>query len=234
MFYSIEAFISITVFGLVHFFAGKAWSLDRTIQGRLLSIGGGVSISYVFVDLLPKLCQNDVIVKKAFAGVFPYVERHVFIMALAGFLLFFIVDRSNSHLNEAKDYRLSFISYAFFNFLVGYAVADKDNPEVHPLGLFTFAMALHYFINDFSLSKSHGKVYDKPEKRLLILSLFLGWVTGYAIVLPEASVALISAFIGGGVIMNVIRHELPKDNPHSLSAFLLASALYTVLLLSVG
>jgi hypothetical protein len=33
--------------------------------------------------------------------------------------------------------------------------------------------------------------------------------------------------------MNVTRHELPKENPNSLGAFLLSSALYTVILLSI-
>ena len=141
-------------------------------------------------------------------------------MALAGFLLFFVVDRSHTVLKGKGPFWLSLASYALFNFLVGYAVVDKDDPEVQPLALFTFAMSLHYFTNDYSLSESHGEEYRKKGRWILIASLFLGWLAGVWITLSQTAVALISAFIGGGVIMNVTRNELPEDTPHSLGAFL--------------
>lgn len=34
--------------------------------------------------------------------------------------------------------------------------------------------------------------------------------------------------------MNVTRHELPEENPHSLGAFLTATAVYTTVLLVLG
>lgn len=129
---------------------------------------------------------------------------------------------------------LSLLSYSLFNFLVGYAVMDQNDVEVQPLALFTIAIALHYFVNDFSLTQEHGDMYDRVGRWLLIACLFLGWFTGLWIKLPEAAVALISAFIGGGVIMNVTRHELPQNNPHSLGAFLIASIAYTFILLTIG
>jgi hypothetical protein len=163
------------------------------------------------------------------------MERHVYVMALVGFLLFFAVDRSQTSSEQRPGYfYLSLGAYALFNFLVGYAVVDKDDPEVQPLFLFTFAMALHYFMNDYSLSEAHQEDYDKLSKWTLIAALFCGWLAGIWVELPPAAVALVSAFIGGGVIMNVTRHELPKDNPNSLGAFLIAAAAYAVLLLAIG
>jgi hypothetical protein len=155
-------------------------------------------------------------------------------MALVGFLLFFIVDRSHLLLKKKADFWLSITCYALFNFLVGYAVVDKDNPEVRPLAFFTFAIALHYFTIDFSLSRDHGKEYDRVGKWFLIVALFLGWLVGLFVTLSPTAVALVSAFIGGGVIMNVTRHELPKENPHSMGSFLLSAVLYTAILLSIG
>lgn len=232
--YPVLALISVVVFALVHFWAEKTRQLNRVTHGKLLSIGGGVSIAYVFVDLLPKLGKGDQIVRQAFSGIFPYVEKHVYVMALVGFLLFFIVGRSHTFLKGNGRFWLSLASYALFNFFVGYAVVDKNDPEVQPLILFTFAMALHYFINDFTLTEDHGEEYSGMGKWLLILSLFLGWLIGLWIKLPAAAVALITAFIGGGVIMNVIRHELPQNKPHSLGSFLAASFIYTGILLLIG
>ena len=231
--YPVIALVSVTIFALVHLFAEKTRKLDRLTRGRFLSAGGGVAIAYVFIDLLPKLAKSDLVVSQALQGVFPYFERHVYIMALLGFLLFFVVGQSKTCLGR-NSFWLSISSYAFFNFLVGYAVVDKNDPEVQPLVLFTFAMALHYFSNDFSLSSSHGREYGRAGKWLLVLSLFLGWLVGVFITLPATGIALVSAFIAGGVIMNVIRHELPKENPNSLSSFLICAALYTFILLTIG
>ncbi|MBA3722249.1 MAG: hypothetical protein H0W88_07600 [Parachlamydiaceae bacterium] len=199
-----------------------------------MSVGGGVAIAYVFIDLLPKLGTRNEYLEKIFADTIPFVERHAFIMALAGFLLFFLVDQSSTVLEKKRNFRFSMASYALFNFLVGYAVADINNPEVKPLVLFTFAMSLHYFTIDYNLSTTHGKEYRSVEKWLLIICLFLGWLVGALFDLPAAAIALVSAFIGGGVIMNVTRHELPKDNPHSLGGFFLATFLYTVILLTIN
>ena len=154
-------------------------------------------------------------------------------MALFGFLLFFVVDRAQTSTSSASAFWLSLFSYSLFNFLIGYAVADPNNPEVKPLALFTLAIAMHYFTNDYSLSEAHGEDYTKFGKWILILSLFLGWSMGQWIILSPTAVALVSAFIGGGVIMNVTRHELPKENPHSLGAFLSAACIYTAILLTI-
>lgn len=232
--YPVLALLAISTLAMVHLIAAQTRKLHTVSHGRFLSAGGGVAIAYVFVDLLPKLSESDPIVSKALAGLFPYFERHVYVIALTGFLLFFTVDRTQSLLKGNISFWLSLASYSLFNFLVGYAVADKNNPETQPLLLFTFAMGLHYFTNDFSLNKAHGQIYGHIGKWILIAALFLGGLVGIMTTLSVAAVAMVSAFIGGGVIMNVTRHELPDDNPHSLGAFLIAAAVYTMLLLAIG
>jgi hypothetical protein len=232
--YAAAALVSVGIFALVHLYAGKVRRLSKHFQARFLSVGGGVAIAYVFLDLLPKLAESDFIVNQSLQGTIPFLERHAYIMALLGFLLFYLVDKAPTTLRDRRSYLLSLGSYALFNFLVGYAVVDQDNPEVQPLVLFTFAMGLHYFTNDYSLSKHHVNDYKNSGKWILILSIFLGWFSGVWVSMPTVVIALVSAFIGGGVIMNVIRHELPKDNPNNLGAFLLSAALYAALLLSIG
>lgn len=231
--YEALSFVAVVIFAAVHLLAPFAGRLPWASQGRFLSFGGGVAISYVFMDLLPKLGTSNALVQRLLYGLFPYIERHVFIAALTGFLLFFSLDRVPSTGGRDGKLWLSVASYALFNFLVGYAVSDIHNPEVQPLALFTFAMALHYFTNDYSLNAAHGDDYRKMGRWVLILSLFLGWAVGLGTELSQTAVALVSAFIGGGVIMNVIRHELPVEKPNSLAAFLMAAAGYTILLLSL-
>ncbi len=98
----------------------------------------------------------------------------------------------------------------------------------------TQSEALHFFTNDYTLRKEHAKQYERFGKWILIASLFLGWLAGLWIVLSPAAVALVGAFIGGGVIMNIMRHELPTEKPHNSAAFLLSAIFYTIILLLIG
>ena len=232
--HSIYALCSIVVFACVHTWAGRLRLVSNRTQGQILSFGSGVAIAYVFIDLLPKLAKNQLILKNALSDLLPFLEKHVYILALVGFLLFFLVDRSSRRLHKKNPFWFSLTSYAIFNFFVGYAVCDKDNPEVKPLLLFTFAMSLHYFVNDFSLSIAHPESYNSKAKWVLIICLLLGWQTAICVSIPPAAVALVSAFIGGGVIMNVTRHELPQENPNNAFTFIIAAIGYTIVLLGLG
>ena len=232
--YSLLALLSVTIFAAAHLFAEKTRHASNHFQRKFLSFGGGVAIAYVFIDLLPKLAKSDLLVQERLQGLFPYFERHVYLLALVGFLTFFIIDRSHTITSKKRAYTISLIGYALFNFFIGYAVADPNDPEVQPLLLFTFAIGLHLFTNDFSLSHTHGALYDKQGKWWLVACLYIGWLTGLFIDLSATAIALISAFIGGGVIMNVTRHELPHENPNSVHAFLFGAFFYAIILLTVG
>ena len=232
--YPFQSLIAVILFSLVHLFANKARRFDSVFRGRFLSMGSGLAIAYVFVDILPKLSKHAPLVTEAVRRFFPYFERHVYVIALLGFLLFFLLDRSKIYCPAGNFFYLSISSYALLNLLIGYAVADIDNPEVRPLVLFTIAIALHYFVNDFSLTESLGTQYDHSAKWILITCLVAGWLVGEWFKLSAAAVALVSAFIGGGIIMNVTRHELSKEHLHSLPTFLLGALGYTVILLMIG
>lgn len=232
--YALLSFLSVLTLTTVHLFAYKMEKIDVISHGKFLSIGGGIAIAYIFVDLLPKLSAGNEIVQHFFAGLFPYFERHVYVVALSGFLLFFLVDRSASSMWKQTSYWLSLGSYAIFNFLIGYAISYEDDPSIQPLALFTFAMALHYFTNDYTLMKSNSTTYQHYDRFILSLCLILGWLTGSWLTISDAAIALVNAFIAGGVIMNVVRHELPGDNPNNTGAFLLGAISYTIVLLSIG
>jgi hypothetical protein len=233
--YDFIALLAVALFAAVHLWASRACSCRLTASCSFLSIGSGVAIAYVFIDLLPKLARGGSAVRDALGDLFPFVERHVYVMALLGFLLFYAVDRSETASKNRATYFfcLSLGAYALFNFLVGYAVVDKNNPEVQPLLLFTLAMALHYFMNDYTLTKAHGDLYEHYGRWTLISALFLGWAVGNFFQLSTPAVALVSAFIGGGVIMNVTRHELSNDQSNNLTAFIVAALTYMLILLAL-
>lgn len=224
----ILSFIAILIFGLIHLSSLKTIKMGKTTHERFLSMSGGVALAFVFVDLLPNLCSANDIIRAS--GFFPVIERHVFVLALLGFLLFFVVDGSS----KEGGFWLPLASYAIFNFLIGYSVADPTDPEVQPFLLFIIAIGLHYFINDYSMSQAHYEDYLAYGRWILIAVMFAGWTVGFFFKLPDEPMALINSFIAGGVLMNVMRHELPKKSVYARGVLLLAAVAYCFLLLSIG
>jgi predicted membrane protein len=225
--YSVLALISVTILAAVHLYTE---SVQKWVsKWWLLAAGSGCSLAYVFIDLLPKLNQKSLAMQAVFAKSMPYLERHAFFMALMGFLLFYIVDYKSRVKKNEKNSWLPLGSYALLNFLVGYAVVDKANLEVQPLVLFTIAMSFFYFTKDYTLQTPE---FHQLGRWILIGALFMGWLIGVFIVLPQAAVALVSAFIGGGVIFNVTRRVLTEK--HSLIVFLSSTLIYTFILMAIG
>lgn len=67
---------------------------------------------------------------------------------------------------------------------------------------------------------------------MLATSVLLGFVIGALSHIREIYVGIIFAFVAGGVIMNVLKEELPEERKSTYWAFLIGAVAYTTLLLS--
>ncbi|WP_218836350.1 ZIP family metal transporter [Halorarum salinum] len=84
---------SAALLAAVHPFAGNLRVLDRVPRSRWLSFASGVSVAYAFVHLLPELEEGVEAVEGS--GLFPaaLAGRHVYLVALTGFTLFYGLER---------------------------------------------------------------------------------------------------------------------------------------------
>ncbi len=112
---------------------GRDVSIPRAPRGARLSFAGGVSVAYVFVHLLPELAEHQETFRRRAeeAGFLAGLERHTYLIALAGLAAFYGLDRlaRTSALREARAGRekqptrgtfwLHLGSFAFYNVLVG-------------------------------------------------------------------------------------------------------------------
>jgi hypothetical protein len=201
-----------------------------------LSAAVGISVAYVFVHLLPGLAAGQDAVEEGIPSL-DFLEDHVFIIALAGLALFYGVELANRRARNAEremgatPFWLSMTSYAIFNAAVGYLVVHWE--ATMSLATYTVAMSLHFIVNDSGLRRHHREDYDRVGRWVVAAAIGVGWILGEATEISGAALALVTAFIGGGVILHVLKEELPEDRPSSFWAFALGAAGYTVLLQAV-
>jgi len=227
----------------VHLFSGRLQFLGVSPRSRWLSAAGGVSVAYVFVHLLPDLADEQKTIREATSESLSFLEYHVYLVALVGLMAFYGLERAAkvSRKNERSAGRedstgggvfwLHTASFAVYNALVGYLLLHREDPGPGPLALFAFAMGVHFVVNDYGLRHDHKGAYDRVGRWVLAAAVLAGWAVGLSFEVSKAALAVLFAFLAGGVIMNVLKEELPEEQESRFWAFALGAAIYSVILL---
>ena len=124
-------------------------------------------------------------------------------------------------------------SFAIYNALIGYLLMHREKPDIKNLLLYSFAMALHFVVNDFGLRENHKHLYDRIGRWILAFSVIVGWVIGSGTQIGEMAIAVLFAFLAGGIVLNVLKEELPEERESRFWAFALGAAIYSTLLLAL-
>ncbi len=97
---------------------------------------------------------------------------------------------------------------------------------------FGFAMTLHFLVNDHGLREHHKGAYDRVGRWVLAGAVLVGWALGLVAEVSEIALAVLIAVLAGGIILNVLKEELPEERESRVWAFALGAALYAALLLA--
>ena len=237
------------LFALTHLFGVRLRFLNRAPRSIWLSVAGGVSVAYVFVHLLPELAEHQERIAERVAeesGLVAAMENHIYLGALIGLALFYGLDRlARRSAHEEKQagrpekpprgiFWIHLLSFAAYNFLVGYLLLHREEAGLLALFLYGFAMALHFLVNDQGLREHHGRAYDREGRWLLALAPVAGWATGLAVSISTTLISALFALLAGGIILNVLKEELPEDRDSRFRAFAAGAGLYAALLLAVS
>jgi len=237
----------------VHAFASKLRLLRVIPRSQYLSLAGGISVAYVFVHLLPEITEHQAEIMERSGETARLVaatsERALFLVALAGFAVFYglerlvVQSRRRSHADRrAGDdesephpgiFWLHVGSFAVYNVLIGYFLLHREETGLVNLLLYTTAMALHFVVNDHGLREHHRRAYLRWGRWILAGAVFVGAFVGLFVGVPETLLGLLLAFLSGGVILNVIKEELPENRESNFWAFGVGVAGYTTVLLLV-
>lgn len=247
--HEIAALLAALVLAATHLLAPRLTMLALIPRSRWLSAAGGISVAYVFVHLLPELAEGQAVLEAEggaeAAGSGPllgFLEDHVYLVALVGLAVFYGVEKHSltSRRRNARGmgddrttgdaFWLSVTSFAVYNAVIGYLLLDSELEELGQLVLYTLALGVHFVINDLALSEHHRHAYRGWGRRLLAGAVLGGWVAGIATDVSERVIAVVIAFIAGGVILNVLKEELPGERLAQFWPFAGGALAYTVLL----
>jgi len=201
----------------------------------LLSLAGGVSVAYVFLHILPSLRLAG----EAFVDSnLPMMVTHEisYLVALVGFTGYYgleqFVTESDDGLGRPSPgvYRVHLLSFAAYNALFGYLLAQREADSGLALWVFVLTVGLHLVVVDFGLVRHHADRYRRRGRWVLAVSVLLGAAVGLLLGLHPIVIEGVTAFLGGAIVLNSIKEELPAKSESSFRIFALAATAYGLLL----
>lgn len=209
-----------------------------------VSAAAGVSIAYVFIDVVPELgARQQAFLTTVVGRALLFPQYRGYLAALLGFILYYglekivlaartePLDLGHRHGESDRVFRLHLTSFAAYSALIGYLLVERAGKGWLSLVLYTVAMGLHFFVTDHSLIAEHGARYLRLGRWALAAAVLVGWAIGMAAPLPVGVMVVLFGFIAGGVIINSVRGELPAEGEGRFWPFLAGAAGYAVLLM---
>lgn len=231
-------------FAAIHVAAPHLRPYGRTSRWGWLSFAGGLSVGYVFLHVLPELAAHQAERSEQTGG--PMAEGEIFLMSLVGLGTFYWLEhlaRSTAEdVGEDDDnarsrhpgFWLHMLSFSLYSGLIGYVLAVREaDAELRELVFFAIALGLHFFVNDRSLIRHHGRLHDRYGRWILAGAVLIGWGIGAALAYDGSLVGFLFAFLAGGIILNALKEELPEENKGRVGAFVLGAGTYVVIALMV-
>lgn len=204
-----------------------------------VSIAGGISVSTVFIDLLPEISESQAKFANGHqpAAIFP--EQAIYLAAMMGFVLFYGLQYQVAAKPASEGKAVAIVSsfriaaFAGYCSLIAYLLVHNIWKGAPSLMLYSLAMAFHLHLIDHSLAEGGGATYERRGRWILVLAILAGWSVGIAFSIPEQWLCRITGFICGGVIMNTLVVELPEGRGGHFWPFALAAAAYSILLILI-
>jgi hypothetical protein len=206
-------------------------------ERELVSFFAGLSLSYVFVRLLPELETARASLELPGRLPLPPEPYLVSLAALAGCILFVVLGRLGRGGERGRPRigdRIRLAIFAFYVALVAYSrIAEVEHGEI-PALLFAGAMGTHFFVLDQALGRELGPSYRRHGGFVLAGASLFGWFVGATEVVGLPVMLLLFGFVAGAVIANSLIDELPNTGAAKLGPFVAGSILYAAILLPFG
>ena len=148
--------------GFIHFIGEGIRIPEGSKHYHIISFASGISIGYLFLDLLPHTYDAA-----------EHLKGGVFFFLLIGFALVHLVEKyfyQHAGAAQLKHEFKTFHSITFFvyYFLAGFVVVELVQKSVLEGILFVFPVTLHAGLSSASLSEIHGRFKPTLSERILL------------------------------------------------------------------
>lgn len=219
-------------FVLVHLFTHYVKFLNNPQKNVLMSLVSGGSIAYVFLHLVPELAHYEEVVEKAHL---PYLFEHLtyfaYLLSLFGIALFYGIDKLNDQSQTKNEdeknltrpqkriFFLHIAAFALYNGLIGYLLSYLSGDNLAAYAIYFIVFSFHFITNNRILHLTHEDLYTTIGRWVLAIAVFSGWLINELTNASELTIALLSSFLTGGIILNIMNDELPEQKKSSFIAF---------------
>ena len=230
-------------FVAVHLFVGRLRFLAVEPRSAWLSFAGGVAVGYVFLHILPELSAHGEAFGEA-TGLGPVLaESWIYTLSLAGLALFYglekalAVSRGERKAEEGRDrpehgvFWLHIAASCVLVAIIAYLLNHREQAGLASLALFFGALLLHFVTADYGARAEHPELYDRQGRWALAAATLGGWALGLVLELPAIGIACLFAFVGGAIVLVVLKEELPEERASRFVPFLGGATLYAALVL---
>lgn len=209
--------------GGAHFF-GENLKIDKkTKHYRIISFAAGISIAYLFLNLLPHVYEAASILK-----------NWLFIFLLLGFALVHLVEKyiyqHADMQNLTKELKAVHTATFFLYYLIiGIVLNGKVQTDILEGVLFIIPVTLHAGLSTSSLSEIHGKIKENSIIRILLSSApLLGIVFARAIFIPDIAENIMVSSIAGILLYVMVKEFLPEKKKGQPAFFIVGLMLFIV------
>ena len=237
----------------VHGLAHRMSFLHHTPRSSWLSFAGGMSLSYVFLHLLPEIGHGQT--ELSHEGETPLFGFGLYAVALGGLLIVYLLERLLAEDREAgrgdldpedatdagptdpgeldtaatPTFWLHLANFAVYNAIVGILLVVRIDETRAGLALFALAMGLHILVSDHGLNADFQQAWRRIGRWVLVGAVLSGLAIGYAAPPDPAWLDIITAFLGGSVILHVLKEELPENRRSRVKPLLAGVLLFAAL-----
>ena len=127
-------------------------------------------------------------------------------------------------------YHFQICGFAVYVWLVTYLQVNSIEEVQGSTLFYTIAMGMHFFLIEYALKREQGAMYSKTGKNILAAAALLGWGVGVFFVMSVPVVITLMSFVAGGIIMNTMMLEMPREQESRFLYFLAGVFLYSGLI----
>lgn len=240
---AIETLAASVLFALVFIIGGRLHRPGDIRRRSVLSFSAGASVAYIFVHLTPELGQaREVFMRETQHLELPFSWYGVNLATMLGFVFFYGLeqyvksfdtepsDAGEKH-RESRGFRIHVGIFCIYAWLVSYLLVNSLEQGAVPVGFYAIAMGLHFLTVSNGLRREYTALYDRIGSWLLAVCTLGGWAAGMLTELSRPVTAVLLGLVSGGVIVNTLIEELPREKESRFVPFVTGAVVYSAFVL---